>query len=366
MEKIEKTISRDLALADIYAWHRGYTLGMKKAIGWSYSDSIFFVHDGVTDIMRPPREHLTIFRNWILKKIDSRSDWLDEEYKKFFILHDKYIRFCALSQKKLSQNIKPENILVIYLEYITYIEEMIGPFITFFWLPIWLENDDIRQKKYHKQMSLSIRARQESDKVFPLGAKLVSKILKCTNIYLKLDQEFLSFLSAPELIDFLGKGKSINQKKLIKRSKGFVYSRFGITSPVNSKNIKKVIKKLGYDYQDIATPGKNAISIIKGQIAARGFAKGRVRIIISKSKIKDFKNGEILVSSMTTPEYVPAMKKAKAIITDEGGITCHAAIVSREMKKPCIIGTKIATRVLKDGDFVEVDADKGVVEIIKK
>ena len=111
---------------------------------------------------------------------------------------------------------------------------------------------------------------------------------------------------------------------------------------------------------------KRQISIIKGQIAARGFAKGRVRIIISKSKIKDFKNGEILVSSMTTPEYVPAMKKAKAIITDEGGITCHAAIVSREMKKPCIIGTKIATRVLKDGDFVEVDADKGVVEIIKK
>lgn len=65
------------------------------------------------------------------------------------------------------------------------------------------------------------------------------------------------------------------------------------------------------------------------------------------------------------PPLVPAMNRAAAIITNTGGITCHAAIVSREMKKPCIIGTKIATRVLKDGDLVEVDADKGVVRIIK-
>ena len=68
---------------------------------------------------------------------------------------------------------------------------------------------------------------------------------------------------------------------------------------------------------------------------------------------------------MTTPDFVPAMEKAAAIVTDRGGILCHAAIVSREMSKPCIIGTKIATKVLKDGDLVEVDADKGVVRKIK-
>ena len=68
---------------------------------------------------------------------------------------------------------------------------------------------------------------------------------------------------------------------------------------------------------------------------------------------------------MTTPDYIPAMKKAAAFVTDEGGITCHAAIIAREMKKPCIVGTKIATQILHDGDLVEVDADKGVVRIIK-
>jgi len=69
---------------------------------------------------------------------------------------------------------------------------------------------------------------------------------------------------------------------------------------------------------------------------------------------------------MTHPEFLPMMRKAVAFVTDEGGITCHAAIVAREMKRPCIIGTKNATKVLKDGDMVEVDAEKGIVKILKK
>jgi pyruvate,water dikinase len=67
---------------------------------------------------------------------------------------------------------------------------------------------------------------------------------------------------------------------------------------------------------------------------------------------------------MTLPDYVPAMKKAAAIITDEGGVTCHAAIVSRELKIPCIVGTKIATKVLKDGDMVDVNANHALVTIL--
>lgn len=108
------------------------------------------------------------------------------------------------------------------------------------------------------------------------------------------------------------------------------------------------------------------ITELKGAVAFKGTAKGKVKILKKKSQIADFKEGEILVSPMTTPTFVPAMKKARAIITDEGGITCHAAVVAREFKKPCVIGTKIATQVLKDGDMVEVDANKGVVTILKK
>ena len=74
-----------------------------------------------------------------------------------------------------------------------------------------------------------------------------------------------------------------------------------------------------------------------------------------------FTPGTILVTSMTRPEFMPLMRQAKAVVTDEGGLTCHAAVVSRELGSPCVVGTKNATRVLKSGDLVEVDANKGVV-----
>ena len=69
---------------------------------------------------------------------------------------------------------------------------------------------------------------------------------------------------------------------------------------------------------------------------------------------------------MTRPEFVPAMRKAAAIVTDEGGVTCHAAIISRELGKPCIIGTKVATKALKDGQYVDVNANHGIVKVVDK
>jgi phosphoenolpyruvate synthase/pyruvate phosphate dikinase len=104
---------------------------------------------------------------------------------------------------------------------------------------------------------------------------------------------------------------------------------------------------------------------IKGEIASLGYAKGKVRIIQKRSEFGDFKEGEILVTGMTRPEFIPLMKKAAAIITDEGGITSHAAILSRELKKPCIIGTKVATKVLRNGNTVELDTNSGTVKILE-
>jgi len=102
---------------------------------------------------------------------------------------------------------------------------------------------------------------------------------------------------------------------------------------------------------------------IKGNIAYKGKATGLVKIVKNVGDLSKVNVGDILVTHMTSPNYLTAMQKAAAFVTDEGGITCHAAIVAREMKKPCIIGTKIATKVLHDGDLVEVDADKGVVHL---
>jgi len=104
---------------------------------------------------------------------------------------------------------------------------------------------------------------------------------------------------------------------------------------------------------------------LKGTVASVGKdrvkrVKGKVRVVINPLKER-FLPGEILVTSMTRVEFVPIMKKAKAIITDEGGLSCHAAIVSRELGVPAIIGVRRATKVLNSGDIVELDMETGVI-----
>lgn len=105
--------------------------------------------------------------------------------------------------------------------------------------------------------------------------------------------------------------------------------------------------------------------IVKGLPASPGKVSGRVHVILDPSRIDEFKEGEILVTEMTAPDWVPAMKKAKAIVTDSGGMTCHASIVSRELGIPCIVGTKsrgeAATVTIPDGIDVTIDATHGVV-----
>lgn len=110
--------------------------------------------------------------------------------------------------------------------------------------------------------------------------------------------------------------------------------------------------------------GDNKV-IVKGLSASPGRVTGKAHVIKNVKDIGEFKDGEILVTEMTAPDWVPAMKKAKAIVTNSGGITCHASIVSRELGIPCVVGTKskgpAATDVIQDGCIISVDATNGVV-----
>jgi len=109
-----------------------------------------------------------------------------------------------------------------------------------------------------------------------------------------------------------------------------------------------------------------AVNDFRGLSACRGVARGPVTVVKSATEVKKIKEGDILVAVMTRPDYIMGMKKAAAIVTNEGGVTCHAAIVSRELNIPCVIGTKISTEVLKDGNIVEVNGNHGVVTVIKR
>jgi len=161
-----------------------------------------------------------------------------------------------------------------------------------------------------------------------------------------------------EIIKVLAGGK-VNLREIRKRHK---LSVIYYTPKTGTIYYGKAAKKLYNAYLS-----QFASKEIRGTVVSGlgEIIKGKVSRVMDVRRDK-FTPGTILVTSMTRPEFMPLMRQAKAVVTDEGGLTCHAAIVSREMGIPCVIGTKIATKVLKDGDFVEVDATKGVVKILKK
>jgi pyruvate,water dikinase len=106
--------------------------------------------------------------------------------------------------------------------------------------------------------------------------------------------------------------------------------------------------------------------ILEGTAASVGQATGRVRLVSSSADSSKFKDGEVLVTRLTNPTMIMMMAKACAIVTDIGGLTSHPAIVSREMGTPCVVSTKTATSVLKDGMLVEVDGSAGKIYLIEE
>lgn len=167
----------------------------------------------------------------------------------------------------------------------------------------------------------------------------------------------LCLCSLEEIRKFLDGGYLPNSKEIESRKSKYLYIvKNGNFKLFSGKNAEKVfLKEIGAENIDLE------VKEIKGNSASKGIGKGKAHIILRKNEIPDFKNGEVLVTIMTNPDFVVIMKKAVAIVTDEGGVLCHAAIVSRELDIPCVVGTRVATKVLKNGDIVEVDAFKGVV-----
>lgn len=101
--------------------------------------------------------------------------------------------------------------------------------------------------------------------------------------------------------------------------------------------------------------------ILKGIGASHGRVKGKVKIVLDPKDVDKVNEGDVLVTVMTNPLFTIAIENAKAIITDVGGLLCHAAIVARELGIPCVVGTEKATKVLEDGMEVIVDGEKGIV-----
>ncbi|MEW6610837.1 MAG: PEP-utilizing enzyme [Patescibacteria group bacterium] len=177
---------------------------------------------------------------------------------------------------------------------------------------------------------------------------------------LKVSLPELRMLTPDEIIDALKSG-TFNKRTIVNRQKLCVIHCTAKKQEIlTGKHARTFLKR------ELHFRNTKQMREIHGICAQKGHAVGTVKIIKKPEDFDGNNQNFILVTPMTTPELMPVAREALAIVTDEGGITCHAAIIAREMQKPCIIGTRIASRVFRDGDYVEVDASQGVIRLKHK
>jgi len=274
---------------------------------------------------------------------------LSEHVKKYFWINNSYLDSVVLSEKffkdRLAEMNKTNNFI--------------------------LQSEKDRQE-YLKKYKLSFQVKKISNR---LGYCVYwqderkGHIFK-TNHYIKLfltefSRRYILPLShleqywcweLPDLFD----GKKVSElgmKNRLRQQAGYMVAEEERNVVITSKEFDVKIRPI------LQTKVDNNVNEIGGMCVSvgSGIVRGKVKILMGHRDFDKMQNGDILVAPMTSPEYIVALRKAAAIVTDAGGMTCHAAIVSRELGVPCIVGTKIATKVLKDGDAVEVNANLGLV-----
>lgn len=225
--------------------------------------------------------------------------------------------------------------------------------------------EKLRIDSHHRML---FRATQESTFMVDNKKEEFSKLnLQLRNLEIEIGRRLnlslkqVQFLTLEEAEAALTKSQTINHQIINERIEGCIlHSKGGKYRVIQGKEIAKFLEKEGLNVKI------EQVIELKGVCACGGAAIGKARIIRKASDIGKLKYGEILITAMTTPEFVVGMKKAAAVVTNEGGITSHAAIVSRELNIPCVIGTKISTEVFRDGDILEVKASHGIVRRVVK
>ncbi len=332
----KKEYSRDIDLLVEGFWAESIEYGVFKKMGLKNKlpiPIIFYVNKGLVEIWENKSSFLALVKALKIKAKQSATN-----YQKFFQEYDKKLIKLQTYFKNNKLTSKKEFLKVLKL-----IKET-GTLFNFWYYVA-------KEVGFVKGLKTEALAKREKDSFYDQSDKFIRTSLR------KLFPQTKNRETVVTPLDFK---KFPNLRVLQERMKNFVfipghYFKTETLSEFKQKNTQYIFQEEKVSLVD---------NSFKGQIACTGRIKGKVRILRLKNEIKYFKNQEILVAPMTTPEYLPAMKKAAGFITDEGGITCHAAIIARELKKPCVIGTKIATSILRDGDIIELDADRGIVKIL--
>ncbi|MBU2229605.1 hypothetical protein KJ810_04315 [Patescibacteria group bacterium] len=352
-KKLTKQFTRDFSLYSCEWLREGLHVSFEKKIGAGYMDYVI-VGNAQNITTYYEADDLEAIRIALLKKMTKDHEWYFQQSKRFR-------RECLQSRLSIERAVVAGVLNKRIIEQSKARHVRLFPMLRLSILVPTVFSDDIRSQfgAYGESIiNTAYEDRKKSDGVFEMNDYNLRQLIAERLASQKIPTVLAKLFTMKELSLF-SKGKAVDFNEIKKRAKGYVLCNFGLF--VNS-NYQKVFVANNYFFKEEKVSG----SSLTGNVAFGAIiVRGKVRLLFSLDQIHTFKKNEIMVTPMTVPDFLPAMKKATAIVTDEGGITCHAAIVARELKKPCVIGTKIATKVFKDGDLIEVDATKGIVKKIK-
>ncbi|MFA4833491.1 MAG: PEP-utilizing enzyme [Patescibacteria group bacterium] len=220
------------------------------------------------------------------------------------------------------------------------------------WYPSLLEKKNLKK--------IGSKVRDEVGKIHEYYNGIEYKLYKEIAKRLMMSVKSIYYCFPEEIIKALQTGKSLEVAAQKRRELAVTMSTPAGYKIYGGEKAKELLGK----YKPPAA-GTKKLKELRGLVANRGKVRGRVRVITLDKEFSKFRAGEILVTLQTMTQYLPVMKKAKAILTEFGGLTSHAAIISRELKKPCIVGIQNLLVSFKTGDKVSVDAEKGIIKKLK-
>lgn len=316
----------------------------------------------ILDIIKSNKKAKKLFSEKDIKKIEKGLYGINPKIKNKILHHYKKWQWLPYTY------IGPAYDLDHYLEnWSLLLRQKISPKREINKLAKALQNTKKKRNELFKKLKLNKKERE----IFDIAAQIVwlkayrkdvlyhgfyvfDKILKELGKRHCLSLMQMKFFLRDEMDD-LGKldPNELNQRKKF----SVLYMKDGKLKIMTGRNAHMFLSKQNFEREKKINTSK-----LKGTPACPGKASGKVKIINLPKEMDKMKVGDIMVAHTTFPALVPAMKKAAAIVTDDGGLTCHAAIVARELKIPCVVGTKAATKILKDGNKISIDATKGIIK----
>jgi len=343
-----KFTERECDLFTTYCIMIGYLKNYKKNIGKNLNNFLMMHENGIVHSWRLKSEYDELLNELKTKKLGIFEEILDrlknqnEKLKKFL-------------EYKNWDNLTDKQLLRIFINFVNIYQNYFPLFTLPKYFGMVLDENKLSQKfksKLKKMRGIADYEKIQKD-FLPLFFKEVEKRKN-------IEKNLLFFALPGEIADLLKNGKKIKESTLKDRKKLilFLTTNGGKTKIFTGTKARQILKE-NIREEKIKT------NFIKGNIVNKGLVTGQVRLVLREADLNNLDN-KIVVAPMTSIKFTPYLKNVLGIVTNEGGIACHAAIVSRELNVPCIVGTKNATKIFKNNDLVELNANNGIVKIIER